>query len=548
MFLNIFYMFLAIHSNGAIKSDSTMHSLELCGSFSCNKITSVYDKPITKMINLISIIPIGALELDISEIEPSSNVLLLKSLNDSYIINGEESQPGLYHFCGDTFLYTIEDNLDKITSKGPLKNAFNLMLQGNFTNKGIRYSYKLPTPPFNINISEESEYEWNENWNAVEQDKLRTLKKKRKFNWLLVGFGPCTKTCGPGFRAPIFRCTKDLTNKYYTPKRCSTIDKPLFNDQIYKCNLQNCAPYWKTVDCVKDNAVAGLEKVTNNDCAEVEPLKQKLCECIKIQNTKILPIISNLSSVNYNAHMSKHQTETNLLAGTWMASNWSDICEDNKQEGCAMGIQHRTVVCDRSSPNTNLCDSNSIPSTFKFCKTNKDCSKGEWYTSGWSNCIGDCFNLTKHRLVMCIQDNNVVADERCDIQEKPAILLQCKISDVNFCGPRWHYSEWSECSKLCGDGIQKRVAKCYEVDKKLLTLKISQNCKYKERQTTVKSCFENKCDESELGINTEPDMLGVAERISCVDDLPNCKFIDKVRLCALKYYSKKCCFSCLNSN
>lgn len=339
---------------------------------------------------------------------------------------------------------------------------FSLQVRGNSTNKGIKYSYKLPTPSASINSSEESEYEWNELGVPVEHDKLRTFKRKRKFNWLLVGFGPCNKSCGPGFRAPIFRCTREsnnnANNKHYTPKRCSAIEKPVFNEQIFKCNLKMCSAFWemgewgkclcgndigissRTVECVQENAMEGLEKVDSSECEEVEPPSQKSCECGKAQAQKVFPTISNLFSGN--AHM--HKVDKNVSAGVWMTSSWSEKCEDNKHEDCATGIQHRTVVCDRKSPNTNLCDSSVIPSTFKFCKTNKACTKGEWYSSEWSNCLGDCFNLQKKRLVMCIQDNVVVPDDRCDTQRKPVSLMKCNISDVNFCGSRWHYSEWSE--------------------------------------------------------------------------------------------------------
>lgn len=42
--------------------------------------------------------------------------------------------------------------------------------------------------------------------------------------------------------------------------------------------------------------------------------------------------------------------------------------------------------------------------------------------------------------------------------------------------------------------MQKRVAKCYEIDEKLMLFKVSQNCRYKERQSTINSCIENKCE------------------------------------------------------
>lgn len=324
--------------------------------------------------------------------------------------------------------------------------------------------YKLPTPSASVSSSEENDYEWNENGIAVESDKLKQQRRRRKFNWMLVGFGPCNKPCGPGVRAPIFRCMREFSNnsnnKHYTPKRCSSIEKPVFNEQIYKCNIKKCTSYFETgewgkclcindkgissrsVKCVQGSPTDGVVQVDITNCQGLqEPSSQKSCDCIKHLPQKVFPTISNLVS-GASAHV--NQIHSNITTGVWMSSHWSEKCEDIKQENCTVGIQHRTVVCDRASSNKNLCDSNVIPSTFKFCKTNADCSKGEWYTSEWSNCLGDCFNLQKKRLVMCIQNNIVVDEERCDSQSKPIDVAKCGISNVTFCGPRWHYSEWSQ--------------------------------------------------------------------------------------------------------
>lgn len=130
---NNFICFLqAVHSSGAIRSDSTLDSRELCGSVSCKTISLVYEKATSKWLNFIATIPIGALDIEISEIQPSSNVLLLKSINNTYVINGhgnESSPPGTFNYFDDTFDYSIEDNLENITSKGPLQNAFDLLVR-----------------------------------------------------------------------------------------------------------------------------------------------------------------------------------------------------------------------------------------------------------------------------------------------------------------------------------------------------------------------------------------------------------------------------------
>lgn len=314
----------------------------------------------------------------------------------------------------------------------------------------------------NSKSSEENESDNN----GVPSNQLKSQKRKNKFIWLPVGFSDCNRSCGPGLRAPIFRCVRESqnssnNNKYYSPKRCMKIEKPVFNEQIYKCNIKKCPGVWKTgewgkcicldvdkgvskrtVKCVKTNTSGKEEILDDKDCDESKPANENKCECEKNIRKKVK--ISNLLGPTEYSSSKPQIFEKNVNAGVWMTSPWREVCENSKQGNCSTGIQLRTILCDRSPPHTNLCDSNFIPTTYKFCQTNLDCSQGEWYFSEWSSCVGDCFNLHKNRLVICVHDNQVVNDNKCKEEEKPKDTVKCNISDVNFCGPRWHYSEWSE--------------------------------------------------------------------------------------------------------
>lgn len=172
------------------------------------------------------------------------------------------------------------------------------------------------------------------------------------------------------------------------------------------------------------------------------------CECTNDVRHKVLSTVSTISNLISSSENSRSASlkifEQSVNSGVWMASSWGEKCETSNENDCTAGIQFRTVVCDRNPPHTEVCDSSFIPSTFKFCNQSSDCSKGEWYSSKWSDCGGDCFNLHKKRLVMCIQNSIVVSDDKCANQEKPADIVKCNITDVSYCGPRWHYSEWTE--------------------------------------------------------------------------------------------------------
>ncbi|XP_062872577.1 A disintegrin and metalloproteinase with thrombospondin motifs 15 [Trichomycterus rosablanca] len=79
---------------------------------------------------------------------------------------------------------------------------------------------------------------------------------------------------------------------------------------------------------------------------------------------------------------------------------------------------------------------------------------GKWMTSDWEECSVSCGNGFQKRLVKCL-DLNGKADTYCDKTEKP--------SAVRVCGdpcPMWSIGEWSSCSKSCGKGFKKRTIHC----------------------------------------------------------------------------------------
>lgn len=60
----------------------------------------------------------------------------------------------------------------------------------------------------------------------------------------------------------------------------------------------------------------------------------------------------------------------------------------------------------------------------------------------------------RSRSVLCIKDDQIVGDNMCmnsnnvDSSEKPITMETCKPEDVSYCKPKWHYSEWTEVTKI----------------------------------------------------------------------------------------------------
>lgn len=122
-------------------------------------------------------------------------------------------------------------------------------------------------------------------------------------------------------------------------------------------------------------------------------------------------------------------------------SDWSEQCSQE----CSVNYEYRTIYCDRTAPYTDLCDARLTPEQKRSCST-RSCRKGTWFTSDWTNCTGECFNMQRTRMVLCIMDGYVVDAGQCSEDTKPLEAQNCTKHDVEFCGPQWHYSEWSEVS------------------------------------------------------------------------------------------------------
>lgn len=192
---------------------------------------------------------------------------------------------------------------------------------------------------------------------------------------------------------------------------------------------------------------------------------------------------------------------------------------------------YRSIFCDRS-PKSERCDIRLTPDTSRSCTETTKCNAGDWFIGPWSECFGDCFNLMRSRLVLCIKDEQIVADSMCsdtnniENTTKPITIEKCELKDVSYCKPKWHYSEWTEvndsisfkyshssndfkntfelqCTKDCGSGTQRRIVKCYEPDLKEKILRECDNCRYSERPQGFRSCNLHECDKDAPTTTTE---------------------------------------------
>lgn len=136
-----------------------------------------------------------------------------------------------------------------------------------------------------------------------------------------------------------------------------------------------------------------------------------------------------------------HRHNRSDKSGVWLMSDWTE-CDSN--------YEYRTIYCDRTAPFNDLCDVRLMPDQRRSCLRHvMEHTQGIWLTSSWSNCTGPCSNLKRRRTVVCLRNNMLVSNQQCDDTQKPLEEEICPKNRssshlIDSCGPKWHYSEWSE--------------------------------------------------------------------------------------------------------
>lgn len=361
---------------------------------------------------------------------------------------------------------------------------FSLQVLSQTENPGIKYEYLMPINvklPHSIQNSDES--------NSIEMEadmppsaqtteasalpeksssKASGEKRKHRYMWKVVSFSACSKSCGGGSLAPIIRCVRDGTNKFFNHKRCGHTTKPVLSESVLRCNTQPCPAFWKfdewtacncglpneheyqsrDVKCVQELGAGIVMQVIEAACLEEKPPTKQECACPKIHRShhghhvhhkgayrSPVTLIGNSTIGRKFVHLE------NKRAGVWLTSDWNNRCSTN----CGEGIEYRSIFCDRSHPNVERCDFRLTPEATRHCTAIAKCNNGEWFIGPWSECTGDCFDLSRSRSIICIKNGQIVADEECN-GTKTETIQPCEINDVSYCQPRWHYSEWTEVS------------------------------------------------------------------------------------------------------
>ncbi|CAH2324449.1 A disintegrin and metallo ase with thrombospondin motifs 18, partial [Pelobates cultripes] len=153
----------------------------------------------------------------------------------------------------------------------------------------------------------------------------------------------------------------------------------------------------------------------------------------------------------------------------WRTGEWSP-CSASCGGG---GEQTRQIQCvQKKETNTEELVSHShcpvsTPTQVQTCNI-QDCP-AEWSTGPWSECSKTCGRGINKREVYCKSVSSgkykVIQENLCPVEGKPEPIQSCILTRCQKSDKlQWVISAWSECSTTCGPGIKKRELKCGEKD------------------------------------------------------------------------------------
>lgn len=399
------------------------------------------------------------------------------------------------------------------------------------------------------------------------------LDTQPPFVWRRGGLSECSASCGRGSQVRLVVCLNRHTDEEVPERKCDSAAKPAPEEE--PCNTQPCPPFWEasswsecSVSCgvgVQQRQLQCRQSFGNRStmvhpqrCSALQaPRSTQTCQlqlcshwevdsdwstcsvdCGVGRRTRSVRCVSDQGGVVNDQECNSRlrpqgDEECNMgpCVTNWYFTTWSPTCSAS----CGPGVQRREVVCltrggAREGGGGGGDCVGDKPAEMKACNGGPCEPTASWYSSPWTQCNVRCGEGTQRRDVICVQrmgnDFSVAPAAECAHLDKPAAVQECNMGE---CRPQWFTTDWSACSRSCGDGLQVREVRCLTAEKQH-----SSGCDPERKPEQEQSCSSAPCSPA------------VADE-NCRDRRYNCVMVVQARLCVYSYYQTACCASCTHS-
>ncbi|KAI4483027.1 hypothetical protein M0804_008082 [Polistes exclamans] len=339
--------------------------------------------------------------------------------------------------------------------------------------------------------------------------------------WRPTAWSPCTVSCGTGVRIRDMECVQEIRSTLTVIVSEGACTEPRNLPISETCNEQPCEQdtrkisevggqffNWNVGSWSECSTTCGVGKRTRLVTCEPKeylcnvaekPISQEVCD--------LGPCTVKFSSSNaISLTEPQVTTTTTTTISQWLYTEWSEQCSAE----CGIGMQSRRVFCEKYS--NEECDRMNRPESSRSCSSNRTCS-GQWFVGPWSECSSNCDFGEQTREAVCVTTLRgalrVVLDMNCPAN-KPETRKSCRGPPCSYA---WFTSDWSECSRSCGKGIQKREVKCLSPENVSNEYHQIVYCNEDDRPVSRRTCNDYPCKNDTNNSENVP-------RVSQVQDDP----------------------------
>ncbi|XP_063110653.1 A disintegrin and metalloproteinase with thrombospondin motifs 20 isoform X1 [Cavia porcellus] len=257
--------------------------------------------------------------------------------------------------------------------------------------------------------------------------------------WNYGSWGECTQTCGGGIKSRFVIC-QFPNGQVSQEHNCETLNKP---PSVVQCHVHACPDdvSWRR----------GPWKSCSASCGK--GIKYREVLCVDQYQEKL--------EENYCSHLRKprtHKACRSVRCPSWKANRWKECSVT-----CGSGIQQRDVYCRLKGIGRvaeEMCDRSTRPYFQRQC-WGHDCVKYQWMAGKWTGCSTSCKKKETHRLVKCIDAQNMQVNESfCDPLTRPLSVKKCRNLPCKYVVVT---GDSAQCASNCGFSYRQRITYCIEI-------------------------------------------------------------------------------------
>ncbi|XP_044052675.1 A disintegrin and metalloproteinase with thrombospondin motifs 12 isoform X2 [Siniperca chuatsi] len=458
---------------------------------SCETIYKSFDKGEGFGYVDVGVIPEGARDILVKEVEEAGNFLALRSeASEEYFLNGNFiiQWNGEYEAGGTTFYYERSGNMENLTAPGPTKQPVMLQLLFQEKNPGIKFEYTIKKTKETGNEIIEPIYRW------------------RYGAWT-----DCSTTCGLGEQHQPVRCF-EMDVGVVDESLCDPESRP--EDRHRKCKTMDCPARWWVGGWQQCTATCGSEGVRKRTvlCVRTVSGEERVLHPVECKHLlKPKPVVP----CNRDVHCGQD----------WAVGHWEEC-----PVTCGGGVRSRTVTCGlapkktcdlstkprsrslcalQSCPNSSLRRRPGPPPKYRRIYPPKSHPNKHPGTTTWTP-TSTTATATSTGIRSKSQNQQPESPMSSSNSDQSNLMARDPVSMAMF----WVVGNWSECSTTCGIGAIWRTVVCSSQNDK--------DCANMKRPEPARTCHLQPCANWQSGSWSKcPDNCAVVGRryrdVQCVD-------------------------------